>query len=263
MTEKNIILAESLNYKGNSFDENYFFSKLAKGFVADYNLFGEDTASFYTDVFGEEYSIIFEEMFNNINILTEAVNSNSVLLFETPWDDWVRNNNIKSPGSSSISDFQLKSNVQPQAIAQTVQNIAPQPVIKPKIKPSYINPRKEDLAGYLNRKYDNTTDVIKKGTKIAGGFLSKIWNGIKKIGVGLTKQFPKLTTFFEKGLGWIIENPMKVVGIAGGAVLLGKLISTLKKNGDMKRAAKLQTILDAKNAEAPKTEENVEKTSKI
>lgn len=78
------ILRESIGYTGNSFEDNLFFNKLAKGFITDYKVFGEDTASFYSDVFGPEFSIIFEEFQDNIEVLEEEVKIDSPFVRKLP-----------------------------------------------------------------------------------------------------------------------------------------------------------------------------------
>ena len=181
------ILKDGLEYKGNHFEENYFFSRLSRGFVADYKLFGEETAGLYNEIFGEEYAPIFESMEENIEILIEATKNKSPLIFEE------------------------------------------QPSYGP--NPSWSGKEVTSL-------------MSSAGKPAKAGLLSGIWNTIKNLGASLAIKFPKLAGFLSKGIGWITANPMMVVGAAGGALLLGKIIKALRKKGANEQAAKLQAVVD-------------------
>jgi hypothetical protein len=181
------ILKEGIQYNGKNFEENYFFSRLSRGFVADYKLFGEETVSFYTEIFGEEYTPIFESMEENIETLTEAVKNEYPVLFEE------------------------------------------QPAYG--LNPSWSGKEVTSLMGSV-------------GKPAKAGLLSGIWSTIKNLGSSLAAKFPKLGGFLQKGIGWITANPLAVVGVAGGALLLGKIIKALKKKGANEQAAKLQAVVD-------------------
>lgn len=181
------ILKEGLQYKGKNFEENYFFSRLSRGFVADYKIFGEETSSLYTEIFGEEYSPIFESMEENIETLIEAVKSDYPVIFEE------------------------------------------QPTYG--LNPSWSGKEVSSLVGSMNK-------------PVKAGLLSGIWNTIKNLGSSLMAKFPKLAGFLSKGIAWIIANPLAVAGVAGGTLLLGKIIKALKKKGANTQAAKLQAVVD-------------------
>ena len=54
MNLKEDIISRGIGYEGNNFQTNYFLSNLAKGFIKDKEIFGEDVVSLYSDIFGQE-----------------------------------------------------------------------------------------------------------------------------------------------------------------------------------------------------------------
>jgi hypothetical protein len=248
MTLKQEILAESIGYKGANFESNFFFTKLAQGFTKDYKIFKEDTLPLYDEVFGEEYHPIFEEIEKNVLLIESIVDDNTILLFENPWDDWLKQNKIKSPGSSSMGSDPLKNYVPAKTAKEGFKEVAN---ATPKIAASTVktgSPKAGfDLAKSMNTGYDKTA-----------AFLSKIWDKIKTFGKGLAEKFPKLLPVLQKGLSWIIENPFKVIGIAGGSVLLGKLLISLKRRGEDKKAARIQAALNQVKEKEASKEQKVE-----
>jgi len=249
MTLKQELLAESIGYKGANFENNFFFTKLAQGFTKDYKIFKEGTLSLYDEVFGEEYHPIFEEIEKNILLIENIIDDNTILLFENPWGDWLKQNNIKSPGSSSMGSDPLKNYVPAKNGFKEATKIAPK-ITTPSIKPS--SPKADfNLADSMNTGWGKTSS-----------FLSKIWDKIKNFGKGLAEKFPKLLPFLQKGLAWIIENPFKVIGIAGGSILLGKLLVSLKKRGEDKKAARIQAALNQIKEKEEQKEQKVETLKK-
>jgi len=77
------------------------------------------------------------------------------------------------------------------------------------------------------------------------GVLASLWDGIKKFGGNLAARFPGVASFLKNGIGWITAHPGAVLGVAGGAALLGGVIRALNKRGQNKKAAELQAKLDA------------------
>lgn len=280
---KNEIIKESLNYKGSRFEENYFFSNLIKGFKKDYKIYKESTASLYESIFGEEYSLLFEDIQNNIELLNESFLEQPLLfeqiLSEDEMEELLKkkpyeysnpiakkfaeaeamrkisptggtfrgslergNLELVKPAQKAIDNFKATSSSitkeVPQEIAKNASSIS-------KNIAGVAQKAKEDAADYVNRQADKLVNPIKAGAKATSGFLSGLWEKIKTFGKGLAEKFPGVAGFLKKGLDWIAENPLTVVGVAGGTLLLGKLIKTLKEKGDAKRAAKLQAALDS------------------
>ena len=195
-------LKESFDYRGKIIKEalgfsiekeELFFENLAKGFVKDFSIFKEDTASFYSDVFGPEFSIIFEEFQDNIEILEEEVKIDS---------PFVR----KLPGAPELGQGALSSAKNLQALSKIADEAKPERV----------------------------------------SFLGNLWKGIKTFGAKIAVRFPGMSNILQKGLGWITANPTAVLGIAGGALLLGNIVKALRKRGETKVANKLQTAIENK-----------------
>ena len=221
MNLKESIIKDSIDYKGGNFSENYFFSKLSEGFVNDYKVFGDDTAEMYSEIFGEEYAPIFESMNESIEVLTEAVESKSTaLLFE------------KDPDETYIGKKDTYGNT--------------------------LTARANSAADYANRN-GGLSDAAKKalmdgkGMRDADlaakklpsrGFLGNLWASIKEWGKGLAEKFPGVASFLSKGIGWITGHPAAVLGTAGGAALLAGIVRAMKKRGETKKAAALQTKID-------------------
>jgi len=256
MNLKYKILAESIGYKGSHFKENYFFSNLIKGFKKDYFVFKEDTALIYSKIFGEEYSALFEEVQNNMGILNEEV-LQPVLLFEQNsfrneiYDNLKNNFSLefisKTP-FKNLGAVKIAASINHAALRnaekQIQEDFSKIPSAVKGTKEASVLQIKEDLADYMNRQAGKVTNTIGKRAKIVGGFFAGLWDKIKEFGKSLIDKFPGVAKFLKNGLNWIIENPFIVAGVAGGAMLLGKLIKVLKEKGDNKRAMKLQAALD-------------------
>lgn len=76
--------------------------------------------------------------------------------------------------------------------------------------------------------------------------MGNLWKGIKAFGAKMAVRFPGMANILQKGLGWITANPAAVLGIAGGALLLGNIVKALRKRGETKVANKLQTAIENK-----------------
>lgn len=273
---KNEIIKESLNYKGSHFEENYFFSNLIKGFKKDYKIYKEDTAALYESIFGEEYSLLFEDIQNNIELLNESFLEQPLLFEQTLSEDEMEELLKKKPyeysnpiakkfaeadamrklsssggtfkGSAERGNLELVKPAQKavenlKATSSGITKEAPKEITKNIA--NIAQKTKEDAADYLNRQADKIINPVKTGAKATSGFLSGLWEKIKSFGKGLAEKFPGVAGFLKKGISWVVENPLAVIGVAGGTLLLGKLIKTLKERGDAKRAARLQAALDS------------------
>jgi len=290
------ILKESIGYNGNSFEDNLFFNKLAKGFVADYKVFGEDTADLYGSIFGKEYIDLFESFEENVSILTEGVTDNSILLFEKdnnflkdykdfveknrPAEAWVQGKSVTEKAKDALKGAGKSIDKNLDKAGDKVKDLAKD-----------FSKDAKDLAGDVGGKVGDrikelSTDVKQKAGEIASqvgskadevvksagekieelkpaaaaaattavagakGFLGKVWEAVKGFGKNLAEKFPGVAEFLQKGVSWIIANPLAVAGAVGGAALLTKIISVLKKKGDVKKAEKLQAALDKAKATA-------------
>lgn len=218
MNLRESIVSRGLNYTGSNFEENYFFSNLAKGYIKDRKVFGEETIDIYTNVFGSKATPIFEAFEENADVLEEAINSsNGNLLFEAdvgasnPINNWVGRSGDRafSPAKSNFSD--IGSNL----AAKSAQ------------------PNVGDLA----------SDTVTKSGRF--GVLSTLWDSIKKFGSGLAAKFPGVASFLKNGISWITGHPAIVLGVAGGAALLKGVINALRKKGQNKKAAELEEKLKA------------------
>lgn len=284
MTLKEEMLKNSLEYSGNDFEENLFFTKLAKGFANDYKVFGEDTVDLYKELFGEEYSPIFESFEENVTILEEAAEEDIPLLFESPQGKQMENRLLnyttggmfkepqkkKTDMELKLQDFNDEAKKGLNRTKKEFQDVAKEAgktVKKVSKEAEEITKNVGEKAGEIVK------DVGEKAKEASGkageyvekgkGFLAGIWDKIKEFGQGLADKFPQVASFLQKGVAWISANPAIVAATAGGAILLGKLISVMKKRGQAKKAAKLQAALDAaKKPEEEKKAASVDTTEK-
>ena len=290
MTLKEEMLKNSLEYSGNDFEENLFFTKLAKGFANDYKVFGEDTVELYRELFGEEYSPIFESFEENIAVLEEASEEDIPLLFESPQGKQMENRLLnyttggmfKEPQKKK-TDMELKlqdfSDEAKKGLNRTKKEF--QDVAKEAGKTvKKVSKEAEEITKNVGEKAKDVgekageivKDVGEKAKEVGGkageyvakgkGFLAGIWEKIKEFGQGLADKFPQVANFLQKGVAWISANPAIVAATAGGAILLGKLISVMKKRGQEKKAAKLQAALDAAKKPEEKKAASVDTTEK-
>ena len=84
MNLKEDIISRGIGYEGNNFQTNYFLSNLAKGFIKDKEIFGEDVVSLYSDIFGQESGPLFEAFYEDADVLEESITLGKELLFEDP-----------------------------------------------------------------------------------------------------------------------------------------------------------------------------------
>ena len=223
MNLKESIIKDSINYKGGNFSDNYFFSKLSEGFVADYKILGEDAIEMYSEIFGEEYAPIFESMSENINVLSEAVESKATaLIFEAP-------DTMKFP--SEKKGFDQRYRQTPHMGTSIYQDGA-----SGKMFSDEGAAAKAEKLGAAKMLSD--PNFGKKGG------LAGIWQSIKEWGKGLASKFPGVSAFIGKGISWITGHPPAVLGTAGGAALRAGIVRALKKRGDTKKAAALQAKID-------------------
>jgi len=237
------IIKNTSDMNFDDFETNLFLTNLAKGFVKDYKIYKEDTASLYTDIFGEEYNIIFEEFNDNIEILKEELKEDKTLLFE------------EKPTSQNLASALLNKTPADKGKEALVgfTNNAKNTIDK-------AIPQAKEVVGKVGEEIKNNVNNITGqkaktlGSKIAGtattallvgrNLLGAAWEKIKEVGANLAKKFPKVGEFLSKGVTWISQNPAIVAGAAGGVVLLGLLARALKKRGDIKKAEKLQAAIN-------------------
>ena len=269
MTLRDEILREGVGYTGNSFEENFFFTKLAKGFVNDYRMFGEDTVELYNDVYGEEYSEIFESFEENIDTLMEEVDSDLMLLFEqdlprpelyNDFMDNLKNLKKKEPSFSEklkkgYTHFEKDAKKATKELGKDIEKTGKEVSSTAKGILKNVSDKAEDIGDKAKQDYQNIERSAKEtATHVKGnvaatavaarGVLGKVWDKIKEFGKGLADKYPKVADFIGKGIGWIVANPLVVAGAAGGTILLASLVKALKKRGDAKKAAKLQKVID-------------------
>lgn len=220
------IVASGIGYTGANYGDNVFFSKVTKGFLNDYKLFGEHAVDFYIEIFGEEYTPIFESMEKYAEVLCENITQEDNLLYEEWW----------KPNLSDATKKKLEANKYNKEY-----NVGELSSRDPATPTREASKKAEAL---LDTSVRSKPEEAKKG-------LAAIWASIKKFGAGLKDKFPKIAGFLEKGVAWIMANPVAVLGVAGGAALLTAVIRTLKKKGEMKKARELQAKVDAAKKEEP------------
>lgn len=280
MTLKQQILQETFGEDYIESRNKKFFVKLIEGFSKDFDIYKEDTYNLYTDIFGEEYKIFFEEIQNNIEVLTEEINVNKEVFLEDEFlknllkkkDDYDYNAERTKEYEAMAASKQKYNNDMAKAIRQKVEDAKQNPKTISGTKVGEDGKAYKFVVGDTPAPASNLSvpkaespvkvsdlsapkaKINSTAVKTAGsaGFLSRVFDSVKKWVSGLSSKFPKLSEFIGKGISWITANPMAVIGVAGGSLLLAKIISTLKKKGDVKKAAKLQAALDASKKEEKK-----------
>lgn len=226
MNIKDKILSEAYgkqNYEEAKSQE--IFTSLLNGFMSDLKVFKEDTASLYSDIFGDNLSVLFEELQNNSEILTEDAINDYMNTFEKP---------LMKP---TITQG-IKNTVAP--LTHGLEKFADENKLKALGNPSNISNK---LGEFDKNALNNMSKVTGKGVD----FLKNLFKTIKNELLTLTSKIPnaKISGALTNGINWIVANPTAILGVAGGAFLLKKIISALKKHGQAKKAAKLQAAIDA------------------
>jgi len=216
MNLKEDIISRGIGYEGNNFQTNYFLSNLAKGFIKDKEIFGEDVVSLYSDIFGQESGPLFEAFYEDADVLEESITLGKELLFE--------------------SGFGLGGDRVAGMLSQARSNTA-----------HGLGGDRADDSMKLSQKSGSLSDVVTAASANAPaktGFLSTLWDSIKKFGSSLAAKFPGVSGFLKNGVSWITAHPAIVLASAGGAALIGGLIKAFKNKGKNKQADKLQATLD-------------------
>ncbi len=216
MNLKEDIISRGIGYEGNNFQTNYFLSNLAKGFIKDKEIFGEDVVSLYSDIFGQESGPLFEAFYEDADVLEESITLGKELLFE--------------------SGFGLGGDRVAGMLSQARSNTA-----------HGLGGDRADDSMKLSQKSGSLSDVVTAASANAPaktGFLSTLWDSIKKFGSSLAAKFPGVSGFLKNGVSWITAHPAIVLASAGGAALIGGLIKAFKNKGKNKQADKLQAALD-------------------
>ncbi len=206
MNIKGRMLAESYEYYGANFWENYIGSDLVRGFNKDTQLYGSDvTAEMYIDVFGEETAPIFKYMADNEELLSEAALVKGMFLFE-------------SYGLQNVNNYLLEVSVLTAGVGGAASKIAGAA-------------KKGGLVGFLGGLWEKLRAFGKPLVKKLGLFASK--------GISWAKNIA------TQGLNWIHTNPIARIAVpvvalagtvAGGIVLLNKL----RKKAGKKRLSKVE-----------------------
>ena len=232
MNLKEDIISRGISYEGNNFQTNYFLSNLAKGFIKDKEIFGEDVVSLYSDIFGQESGPLFEAFYEDADVLEESITLGKELLFEDPRP--YRLNFKEYP--SSDGKFGLSG----ERVGGMMSHI------RSKMAHGLGGDRAAD-AMKMGQKSGSLSDVASGASANAPaklGFLSTLWDSIKKFGSSLAAKFPGVSGFLKNGVSWITAHPAIVLASAGGAALIGGLIKAFKNKGKNKQADKLQAALD-------------------
>jgi len=215
-SDREVILKETYNYKGNMFWENYMLSNIVRTVAKDLNEFEnpELVAEFYTTLYGEDSAELFEDMINNKEVLTEAAKVKGVLLFE-------------STGEENVKAYLNEVAFSSVGLGGVVSNVATGTAKKQ---------GKEVALGVLGGKFLRGLWSKFKGIFSKGNFTT--------IGDFLRNGFDWAKNLVQGGINWVSKSPflstivpiLMVVGtVAGAKALLNKLRKKAGK-GKMSRS---------------------------
>ena len=214
------ILAESLEYTGVNFWENYAGTMLVRAFNEDAKSLGyKEAANVYVQAFGEETLPIFQYMFDNQELVEEACNIKGNFLFEV--------NGLQALNTYLYEVSPVVLTAGPGGISRAASEGV-----------------KKAMSGGVK--------MAKTGKKSGlAGFLGGLWDKIKEWGAPIVKKLGAAVTAGAKwakdiatqGLNWLHTNPIArvavpavaIAGTIGGGIAL---INRLRKKAGKEKLSK-------------------------
>lgn len=113
MTLREEILRSGLDYKGHTFWEDYAKINILKNFKKDYEILGEDYVEIYSALFGEDSTSLFENIYDNREMLLEDSAQRILDALNKPGSTWGLTNRMKN----TTLDASIQSSLQNQGIS--------------------------------------------------------------------------------------------------------------------------------------------------